>query len=370
MFADKHILMVDDSATIRVFLRNILAQNGGKVEEVGTGAEATALCDAGRKYDLILLDLLLPDTDGIQVLKHFREKDDETAIVMLTGMGGIKSAMNAVRQGADGYLEKQDLSIGGDYSEFFYALGQALNHRAGIVAQKQLHKLKTDFYSMVTHDLRSPTTTIALALDTLLNDEAGPLNDEQQELLTMGRSAINKMLNLINEYLDFAKIEAGYLRLNVGPTELRELLEASTRLVKLQAKARQQTFVLELPPGLIPIEADAERLTQVFDNLISNAIKYTPEGGRVTVGLSIADETATIRVSDTGPGVASEMLPALFTKYQRLPGATRRVQGTGLGLIIAKEIVEAHGGKIWAESEGVSGKGTTFTVTIPLRHDL
>ena len=154
MFEGKRVLTVDDSATIRVFLHTLLQARGAQVEEAANGQQAVALWDAGHQYDLVILDLLLPDTDGIKLLQRLREHDDESAVVMLTGMGGIKSATAAVQKGADGYIEKQDLSVGGDSTEFFYALEQAMDRRDGIVAQKQLQQVKADFYSMVTHDLR------------------------------------------------------------------------------------------------------------------------------------------------------------------------------------------------------------------------
>jgi signal transduction histidine kinase len=116
--------------------------------------------------------------------------------------------------------------------------------------------------------------------------------------------------------------------------------------------------------------ADAERMKQVFDNLLSNAVKYTPEGGQISVRLSEDPQSgqAVFRVRDTGRGIPRDQLPALFTKYHRVPGqATRGIRGTGLGLLIVKEIVEAHGGNVQVESEGIPGKGTTFTIRIPLR---
>jgi len=169
----KRVLTVDDSVTIRAFLSSLLSAHGAQVLEAENGREAMALCDSDRKFDLIILDLLLPDVDGIQVLKYIRERDDESTIVMLTGMGGIKSAIAAVQQGADGYIEKRDLSVGGDFTEFFYALQQALQHRAGLVAQKQLHKVRADFYSMVTHDLRNPASAAVLAIKLLLEGQSG-----------------------------------------------------------------------------------------------------------------------------------------------------------------------------------------------------
>jgi len=282
-------------------------------------------------------------------------------------MGGIKAAAAAVRLGADGYIEKQDLSIDGDQTEFFYALEQALEHRAGLVAQKQLVQIKTDFYSMVTHDLRNPAGAVLLSLQLLLDGEGGELTPAQRELVGIAQDATERLHKLINDYLDFAKIDAGYLRLDLGEAELGDLVESSVRLAGLQAQAREQTLSLDLPSEPVYAVVDRERLKQVLENLISNAIKYTPKGGQITVQLRVEDSHAIFRVSDTGMGIPREQLPALFSKYHRVPGtATRAIRGTGLGLLIVKEIVEAHGGTVSAESEGVPGKGSTFTVRIPL----
>lgn len=368
MLANKRVLTVDDSSTVRTFLRYVLTRQGvTQVDEAASGEEALAKWLGGQKYDLILLDLFLPDMDGIQVLKQIRERDDESAVVVITGMGGIKSATAAVRMGADGYIEKQDLSVNGDLSEFFYALEQALEHRAGLVAQKQLAQIKADFYSMITHDLRNPTGAVLLSLQLLLDGEGGELSPGQAELVNIARDATERLHRLINDYLDFAKIDAGFLRLDLAEAELNSLVESSVHLAGLQAQAREQTLSLDLPPEPVYAVVDRERLKQVLENLISNAIKYTPKGGKIVVQLRIEDDHAVFRVSDNGMGIPRDQLPALFSKYHRVPGtATRGIRGTGLGLLIVKEVVEAHGGSVSAESEGVPGKGSTFTVRIPL----
>ncbi len=367
MFSDKNVLTIDDSSTIRSFLGSLLKAHGATVYEASDGQEALAQVGKNIHYDLILLDLLLPDIDGIAILKKIRETNEESSIVMLTGMGGIRSATAAVREGADGYIQKQDLSVGGDHVEFFYALRQAMEHRVGLVAQKQLQAIKTDFYSMVTHDLRNPTGSILLSLELLLDGGAGDLSEDQRELLGIALAAAKKTSSLINDYLDFAKIDAGYLRIEPKACELRKILEDSTRLSEMQAQSRQQTLTLDLPDRPVSGWLDCERLKQVFENLISNAIKYTPKGGRITVSLEKLEDRAVIKISDTGMGIKPNLLPTLFSKYHRISGShTRTIQGTGLGLFIVKEIVEAHGGSVRAESEGIPGQGTTFIVDIPL----
>jgi len=370
MLKGKRVLIVDDSATIRKYLANLLAKNGVEtIEEASTGQETIARFESGEPCDLLLLDLMMPDMDGLQVLHTVRQSNEQCAIVMVTGTGGIKTATTAVSQGADGYIDKQALTLGNDPADFFLALEQALERRAGLYAQKELQEFKEDFYSMVTHDLRNPAGIIVLSTDMLLRGEAGPLNDEQTEVLAIANGAGRKLLNLINDYLDFAKIDAGYLRLDIGEVELCNLVEASAQLARIQANSKGQTLVLDLPEHTVPAIADAERFKQVLDNLISNAIKYSPPGGRVAVQLRVNAETAQaiFRISDNGSGIAPDQLPHLFAKYHRLPGqSTKNVTGTGLGLLIVKEIVTAHGGTVTAESEG-EDRGATFVVTLPLK---
>jgi CheY-like chemotaxis protein len=165
MLADKRVLVVDDSSVVPGFLKKLLTIGGAQVDEDTDGQERLARARAGTPYDLILLDLAMPDMDGIEVLKQTRIENDTTAIVMVTGVGGVKSAVAAVRVGADGYIEEQDISASDDRVEFQFGLEQAIKHRAGLVAQMQLQELKTDSYSMITHDLRSPAGRLFGGID-------------------------------------------------------------------------------------------------------------------------------------------------------------------------------------------------------------
>lgn len=275
---------------------------------------------------------------------------------MLTGAGGVKSATAAVGFGADGYIEKHDLSIGGDLTEFFYALEQALERRAGIVAKKQLEQIKTGFYSMMTHDLRNPAGVLDSSLKMLLSGVFGELTGAQREVLLNMQLAAAKLLGLVSDYLDYTKIDAGYLKLELTDGDLRGVVENSVGGARLQALAKKQTLDVALPSAPVMVRADEERMGHVLDNLLSNAIKYTPDGGRIQVELMDEPAQAVLRVSDTGNGIPQDQLASLFTKYHRVPGkATRGIHGTGLGLLIVKEIIDAHGGAVCAESDGVPG---------------
>jgi signal transduction histidine kinase len=371
MLQGKQLLVVDDSITIRKYLHNLLNRNGVKsVEEASTGQDALRLLQGGLNCDLMLLDLMLPDMDGIQLLQELRKFNDHSAVVMITGTGGIKTATMAVNQGADGYIDKQNLTIGNDPADFVFALEQALERREGLVAQKELQNFKADFYSMVTHDLRNPTGSIVLSTELLMKGEVGELTEEQKDVVGIAHNAALKLLNLVNNYLDFAKIEAGYLNLDFGEVEIGGLVQSSVQAARLQAQAKEQILEADLPSEPVMAEADDDRLKQVFDNLISNAIKYTPSKGRILVQMRVLAETQSVefQIKDSGYGIPADQLPQLFTKYHRVPGqSTKSVVGTGLGLLIVKEIVNAHGGTVEVKSEG-RDQGTTFIVTLPLKH--
>lgn len=369
MLVGKTVLIVDDSVTIRKFLRGLLAPlEIQSSAEAGTGRDAVDFLRANSDCDLVLLDLMLPDLDGMQVLREIREFNESAAIVMITGTGGIRTATMAVSNGADGYIDKQSLTESGG-QEFALTLGQALSHRAALVAQRELQTLKSDFYAMVTHDLRSPAGTIGLAMDLLLKGDVGPISGEQAELLAIANHAARKLLVLVNNYLDFAKIDAGHLRLKIETVELSALISASAQLARIQSQAKGQSLTLLLGELPVMIHADGERLQQVVDNLLSNAVKYTPAGGRIEVALLVSGPAVELRITDSGRGFAPEQLPLLFTKYHRLPDAGGSgTDGTGLGLLIVKDIVTAHGGTIKAQSPGPE-LGSSFTVTLPLPDD-
>ncbi len=358
----KRVLSVDDSSLVRGALRRIFKDAGAEVDEAINGAEALERFKEIGKYDLVLLDVNLPDTTGIELLPLLRARSTEVAVVMLTSEDGIKTAIDAIRQGADGFIQKSDLPIQGERDAFFYALEQAREARAGIVARQQLEGLKSDFYSMVTHDLKNPANVIGLALEQLGDTSA--FTADQRRAVAVASSAAQDLLRLVVEYLDYAKIDAGYLDLERAPSDLVALVQRSVEQARVLTDRRHQTVILEIPARL-NADLDANRISQVLDNLIGNAIKYTPEGGRIEISLSQTDALLRFTVRDSGNGVHESQLERLFKRFSRLPGESKRSSGTGLGLVIVKAIVEAHGGRVWAESAGI-GEGSTFSFELPL----
>ena len=365
----QRVLTVDDSRAIRAFLQELLEPHVASVVVAADAAQTMTEFGTGGTFDLVLLDLVLPDADGMDLLRELRGMDPDCAIVMITGAGGVNSATAAVLEGADGYIEKQHLTTAGENAQFFYALAQAIEHRAGVVAARRLEAMKSDFYSMITHDLRNPAGNVLVALKMLLAGKAGALEPKQANLAQLAFRSAEKFVGLINDYLDYAKIDAGYLQLDVADEDLAAVVRSSVEQGRTQADVKQQTISLDCP-DTIPAVIDARKMEQVLDNLISNAIKYTPEDGQISVGVQVMDDRAIITVADNGSGISAEQVGQLFAKYHRVPGRqVAEIQGTGLGLLIIKEIMTAHGGTASAQSEGVPGKGSIFTLELPLTPD-
>ncbi|HKI50405.1 MAG TPA: ATP-binding protein, partial [Desulfobacteria bacterium] len=233
-----------------------------------------------------------------------------------------------------------------------------------ITAFKQLDQMKSDFVNMVAHELRSPLVAIRQLNSVLLEGLAGPLGEKQQDFITRGMAKIDSLLNLINDLLDVAKLEAGKFVQHQVPTDIGKIIEETVAL--MEPKAQKQGIALTYSVlDLKPVLADPKRIEEIFNNLISNAINYSPEGGRVTVSAKSMGEYMEIKVEDTGVGILKEELPKIFDKFYRVKNPkTRQVIGTGLGLAIVKGVVEAHQGSIHVES--VPDAGTTFKVLLPV----
>lgn len=362
--AGRRILSVDSTEAVGQFLSEVGTPRGAELTCAASIAEALELFRPGA-FDLVLLDIVQVDGDGMSLLRELRRLDDDCVLVVLTGQGGGRLVTEAMRAGADAYVEKQHLAAGGANEYLFDALAHAFEHRAGAIARRRLETMKTDFYSMVTHDLRNPAGNVLVSLKLLRTGKAGPLTPQQQQLLDLAFRSAGKFVGLINDYLDFAKMDAGYLRLDRAECDLMAVIRASADMARPQCEVKGLTLTVSGPERLLAL-IDAAKVEQVVDNLISNAVKYTPDGGRVEVRVEPGNGRATIEVHDSGVGIPADQLGSLFSKYHRVPGqATAGISGTGLGLMIIKEIVQAHGGTVAARSAG-AGQGTVFVVDLPL----
>jgi len=230
---------------------------------------------------------------------------------------------------------------------------------------RQANQAKSEFVSLVAHELRTPMTSIRGYADMMAKGVMGPLTEQQTESLRIIRSNVERMQVLVSDLQDISRIEAGQLRLEIGPTTLTGALEEALRVMQGPLERKSHRLITEVPPDLPQVSADPSRLTQVLINLLSNACKYTPEGGEVRVRAWVEGPFVHCAVSDTGIGIPPEDQARLFTKFFRSDNPMVREQpGTGLGLCIVKNLVELQGGEIAVSSQ--PGEGTTFTFTVPV----
>ena len=229
---------------------------------------------------------------------------------------------------------------------------------------KELDKMKSEFIAMVTHELRAPIAAVEQQLTVILNKMAGEVTEKQEQLLSRAKERTRGLLDLIKDLLDLSKIEAGKMVQYKEPLLLQEVIQRVVDLMRTEAENKKIDLQFSAPPKLSLINADRNSMEGIFTNLISNAIKYTPEGGKVWVALGEEGGFVKANISDTGIGIRKEDLPRIFDKFYRVKTTeTRQIVGTGLGLSIVKSIVDAHLGSITVESE--EGGGTTFTVSLP-----
>ena len=230
---------------------------------------------------------------------------------------------------------------------------------------RELDRMKSEFVAVVSHEVRTPLTAIQGSLELVLDERYFQMADKMRELLTICQTNVEKLRTLINEILDFSKLEANRLSLNFLPLDMAEVAREVVTSMESIAEPKSIRLRLDAASDLPIIQADRMRVGQVLTNLLGNALKFTPDGGQVDVILEAhADGSIECVVADTGPGIASHHMGKLFQKFQQLDSSmTRKQGGTGLGLVISKGLVEGHGGKIWVESE--VGVGSRFCFLLP-----
>jgi CheY-like chemotaxis protein len=237
--------------------------------------------------------------------------------------------------------------------------------RAAREAAESANRAKDEFLSVLSHELRTPLTPI-LGFTEMLRRR----KEVKREMLDHALEAIDRsarvQARLVGDLLDVSRIVSGKLQIERQPVDLRQVIRAATDAVRAEAEARSIALVSDLDPAAAAVTGDPDRLQQVVWNLLSNAVKFTPQGGRVEERLARDGGQAVITVTDTGQGIPPEFLPHVFERFRQADGSSTRAHGgLGLGLAIVRHLVELHGGRVTAASEG-AGKGATFTVHLPL----
>jgi len=327
---------------------------------------------AREEFDIILVDLGLPDGQGLENFERLQAIAPETPVIVLTGLSNHEVALEAIQRGAADYLIKTEVPGPLLERSIRYAIERKRNENSRLelvkahVAQAEAeaaNKAKDQFLAMISHELRTPLNAI-MGWASLL--KTGDLDEEvkTQAIDVIERNA-RVQAQLIEDLLDVSRIIAGNFRLEYADFDLNGVVKSALEGLQIQVDAKKiylETDFSELPTML----GDPMRLQQVTWNLLTNAVKFTPEEGRVRISTRCIDRKICLEIKDSGQGIDPEFLPHVFDRFRQADSSTaRRYGGLGLGLAIARHIVELHGGEISVDSEG-DGKGATFTVCVPI----
>ena len=369
--ADTCILVVDDEQSVATTIEAILRLDGHDVIAVTSGVAAVRLLNE-RQFDVVLTDLRLGDMDGIEVLREVQRTAPETAAIMLTGYASLESAIAALRSGAYDYLMKPS-----DVDELRATVNRAVERRQlrqRLLELEEVDRLKTQFLSMASHELRTPLTAISgfvqvarrrLQRAATNGDATVDWQKEAQraaETLELAARQSRRLGRLVDELLDVSRLQLGRAELHQSQIDVVATLRDAVERMRLLSTTHE--FKIESDVESAVVLADPDRLDQVFENLLGNAVKYSPSGGTVTVVVRATGREVHVAVVDRGIGISREELDRIFNLFYRSPDPRAgHVGGLGLGLYISREIVTRHGGRLWAES---TGEGSTFHVVLPL----
>ena len=296
------------------------------------------------------------------------EKAPGVPVVILSGQEDETLAMKAIHQGVQDYLVKGDMTSRNLARSMRYAVERQALLRSLEISRKQQIEFKNQFLSHVSHELRTPLTCIHQYASLLFDGISGSISPEQRDHVEIILKSVNQLHAMIRDLLEATRVESGKLRIEPRCLGLVELVRQAVAMVRPQATEKRISVEIELDSQIPLVYADPDRVLEVLINLLDNAIKFTPAQGSVTVKLSMQEsdsEFAYVSVVDTGRGISPEALPLIFERlYQDPESVDGNRAGLGLGLYIARELVNLHGGRIWVVSE--PGDGTTFSFSLPV----
>jgi signal transduction histidine kinase len=375
------ILIVDDEPDIALILKLYLEEAGYSISRAKDGETCLRML-AKVPYNLVLLDINLPKMNGIEVLEQIMQINSDIAVLMMTGNGSESMAVKCMKIGAQDYFAKP-FSL----EDVLHRVEQALSYKAMVQAKKRLEQEKNDFVYMLSHDLKNPITAVVGSIDIIREGRLGPVNSEQVEYLQSAIDCCNEVVAMIDNMLDIHRMESGLMQMTIRPYDPAEIIRSDITKCSLIAMREGISLTATIAEDLPQVAVDKIVLSRIISNLLGNAIKFTPESGRITLTCSAieADQTETLRfpayipeeartqlmrkrllrlsIKDNGLGVPEEDQEHIFKRFVQSKRSDREHGGAGLGLAYCKLTIEQLGGIIWVESE--LDKGSDFIFLLP-----
>lgn len=355
------VLVIDDEEIARISCQRVLRREEIHVTMASSGREGLEIL-MREPHDLVLVDLKMPEMDGVEVARRIRSFDPNVVTIIITGYATIESAVAVMKEGAYDYLPKPFTP-----DELVIVVRRGLEKRRLDRESRALREEKAamerNFVTMVTHQLRSPLAAIYQYFEVLLGNIGGELSEAQREMLERARERMDGLLQLINDWLDMSRIQTGEIMHRLRAVPVASCVDAALAALEWSARERQVNIITTIPPDLPEVRVDPDTFREALSNLISNAIKYNKPRGKVCIRASERGEWVVVDVEDSGVGIEEKEIPFLFEQFYR--GKSKEVrsrQGTGLGLAIVERIVRAHGGRIEVRSH--PGQGSTFSVFV------
>jgi signal transduction histidine kinase len=369
------ILIVDDDPVVRMLMRASLEGDGFAVKEASDGQDACRLC-AERPPDLMVVDVVMPGMDGFALCREVRRRPEWAyiPILMATGLDDVPSITQAYEAGATDFIAKPiQWVILNHRIRYLLRASRAFNelrqNQAQLVvsmrAAEAASRAKTEFLANMSHELRTPLNAIIGFSEMMHDGTFGALPARYAEYAQIIRDSGAHLLSIINDVLDLARAESDRMALAEEAVEIAPVVALSTNIIREMARKSQVDYTVAVDDGLPPLYADAAKLRQILINLLSNAFKFTPSGGKVrlTVALDRAGGLV-FRVEDTGIGIADEQMQLVFTPFGQVDSRlTRKYGGIGIGLPLTKRLVEMHGGTMEIASK--LGEGTAVMARFP-----
>jgi two-component system sensor histidine kinase/response regulator len=352
--AKANILIADDEETFRMLLKNVLVEEGFPVDLAVDGDEAISKVKK-HAFDIMLLDLRMPNKNGIEVLRFCKEHSINVDIIVLTGVDDIRIAVDCMKLGATEFMVKPI-----EAENLLLKIHSVMRARE---AEIRLRNLETQYTTTLLLDLRTPLNGMRTSVGYFMKGWAGPITPEQEQLLHYLNDASERMQSILDDMIDVTKLEAGKISLVKSSVDLHDLIGNVCQRYEVQARNAGISLNCQTANQHLMVNVDAEHIEQVLENLLDNALRFTPKDGTINVSFHKTPSAVQISVADSGSGISEADLPQLFDKYKHVIKQSKE-KATGLGLAICKKIVEAHNGKIWAESK--PGSGAQFHFTLPL----